>query len=164
MNNELEQTNSTKVEEFLSNLTDEKLSNETVNNLIVGLSQKYPENEITKKLLETIEVEIERERTESEYPWILFALNGTAYSINSKYVLSIEILNTVTPIVDSAHYSPGFTESRGEMIELIDMLALFGSGSYLDGKNSNSDAVNMMIVTIINGVKRGIIVDEILAV
>jgi hypothetical protein len=127
-------TINTDIKDIITNLENDVLENETVSELIRGLSEKFPENDLLKKLIETLDVEIERERAEIEYPWILFSLLDTAYSINSKYVLSIEILGEITPIVDAAHYSPGITESRGEMIELIDMLALFGTGTYLDGK------------------------------
>jgi chemotaxis signal transduction protein len=156
-------TNNEIIEDFISEIGHDGIDNDIVRELIMGLGLKFPDSVIIKKLNETLEIELERERAESEFPWILFSLNGTAYSINSKYVLSIEILGTITPIVDAGHYSPGITESRGEMIELVDMLALFGSGTYLSGK-SGDDVVSMMIVTEIRGIKRGIIVDEIIAV
>jgi len=150
------------IRDFVAGLDQENLENEFIKDLISELKVKYPDATILGSIMETIDIEIEQERTAIDYPWILFALSDTAYSINSKYVLSIEILGEITPIVDAQHYSPGITESRGEMIELVDMHSLFGSGNYLDGKGD--DAVCMMIVTEIEGVKRAIIVDEILAV
>ena len=152
------------VEGFVARLDQEELTSEFLKELVTALEEKYPNCAILEKLTETIDIELELERAETDFPWILFALNDTAYSISSRYVLSIEILGEITHIVDAPHYSPGITESRGEMIELVDMLALFGSGNYLQGKEDNKDAVSMMIVTEVNNVKRGIIVDEILAV
>jgi len=152
------------INEFVDKLEHTDIDNAFLKSLIETLELKYPDASMLKKLNETIDVEIELERAESDFPWILFSLSGQAYSINSRYVLSIEILGEITPIVDAAPHSPGITESRGEMIELIDMLALFGSGHYLMGKEDDKDAVSMMIVTEVNDVKRGIIVDEILAV
>ena len=157
-------TKSTAINEFVENLDLDELDTGFLKNLIETLELRYPDAGMLKKLNETIEVELELERAESEFPWILFSLSGQAYSINSRYVLSIEILGEITPIVDAGHYSPGITESRGEMIELVDMLALFGSGNYLMGKEDDKDAVSMLIVTEVKDVKRGIIVDEILAV
>ena len=164
MRSKSDQNVSISIMDFVAKLELDNLDNKFLRELIEGLKEKYPECSILEKLLETIDVELELERAESEFPWILFSLCNTAYSINSRHVLSIEILGEITPIVDAAHYSPGITESRGEMIELVDMLALFGSGHYLDGKEDDKDAVCMMIVTEVNNVKRGIIVDEILAV
>jgi len=150
------------IKDFIAGLEPETLNTEFMKELVDGLKEKFPACEILTPLKETIDIELEQENSAIEYPWILFALSDTAYSINSKYVLSIEILGEITPIVDAQHYSPGITSSRGEMIELVDMHALFGTGNYLDGKED--DAVCMMIVTEIEGVKRAIIVDEILAV
>ena len=154
---------SIQIKDFIAGLDVETLEIELVKELVEGLKVKYPTSEILSTLIETIDIELEQERAAIDYPWILFALNDTAYSINSKYVLSIEILGEITHIVDAQHYSPGITESRGEMIELVDMHMLFGTGTYLDGKEG-TDAVCMMIVTEVEGVKRALIVDEILAV
>lgn len=119
--------------------------------------KKY-ENEAIRELI------AEPEREENEFPWILFALNDTAYGINSKYVLSIEILGEITPVIGSPNYSPGITRSRGVMIDILDMRALFGSGNYLSAKAGNPNAVYMMVVMELNEIKRGLIVDEIISV
>ena len=152
------------VNELIAELGKGGFENADLKNLIDGILLRYPENEVAKKLSETLELELEEERAETEYPWILFSLDNIAYGINSKYVLSIEILSKITPIVDAPHYSPGITQSRGEMIELTDMLALFGTGDYRSAKQDGSESVTMMIVTEIGGIKRGLLVDEILAV
>lgn len=105
-----------------------------------------------------------QERPEHDYPWIVFAVNGTEYGINSRYVLSIEILKKVTPIVDAPHYCPGITESRGELIDLLDLRALFGLENYLSTKSDRQDKRFMMVVIEMDNVKRGMIVDEIVSV
>ena len=101
---------------------------------------------------------------EQNYPWIVFALDGTEYGINSKYVLSIEILGKITPIVDAPGHCPGITQSRGKMIELIDLRSLFGLGNYVSAKADSKDDRYMMIVVETDDVKRGVIVDQIVSV
>ena len=160
----LKRSKSEVISDLIAELGRDGFENADLKKLVNELGYRYPENEALKRLSETLEIELEEERAETEYPWILFSLDGIAYGINSKYVLSIEILSKITPIVDAPHYSPGITQSRGEMIELTDMLALFGSGDYRSAKDDGNESVNMMIVTEISGVKRGLIVDEILAV
>ena len=117
--------------------------------------------ELQKELLGD---DTEQERSESEYPWIVFALDGTEYGINSKYVLSIEIVGEITPIVDAQSHCPGITRSRGNMIELLDLRALFGLGDYLSVKSGRNDDRYMMVVIETEGVKRGVIVDQIVSV
>jgi len=119
-------------------------------------------NELKQGL--TVFEEEQDDRPEQNYPWILFALDGTEYGINSKYVLSIEILGKITPIVDAQSHSPGITESRGEMIELVDLRALFGLGDYVSAKTDIKDDRYMMIVIETEHVKRGVIVDQIVSV
>ena len=108
--------------------------------------------------------ESEEDRPEREYPWIVFALDGTEYGINSKFVLSIEIIGDITPIVDAASHCPGITQSRGEMIDLLDLRALFGLGDYISAKANEKDERVMMMVIETGDKKRGVIVDEIVSV
>jgi purine-binding chemotaxis protein CheW len=61
-----------------------------------------------------------------DYPWVLFGVEGVTYGIYSTYVLSIEILGAVTPLVDTPAYMRGVTNFRGDMIQLIDLRSLFG--------------------------------------
>ena len=108
--------------------------------------------------------EPEEERTEKDYPWIVFALDGTEYGVNSKNVLSIEIIGDITPIVDAQIHCPGITQSRGDMIDLLDLRALFGLGDYISAKSGNKDDRYMMMVIETGEKKRGVIVDEIVSV
>jgi purine-binding chemotaxis protein CheW len=105
----------------------------------------------------------EEERSEKDYPWIVFALDGTEYGVNSKNVLSIEIIGDITPIVDAASHCPGITQSRGIMIDLLDLRALFGLGDYVSAKAGDDDRVMMMVIET-GDKKRGVIVDEIVSV
>jgi len=107
--------------------------------------------------------ESEDERTEADYPWIVFGVDGTEYGINSKNVLSIEIIGEITPMVDAASHSPGITKSRGDMIDLLDLRALFGLGDYVSAKKNEDDPVMMMVIET-GDKKRGVIVDEIVSV
>jgi len=116
--------------------------------------------ELTRELLGE---ELEEERSEKDYPWIVFSVDGTEYGVNSKNVLSIEIIGEITPIVDAAHHCPGITQSRGDMIDLLDLRALFGLGDYVSAKTSDDDRVMMMVIET-GDKKRGVIVDEIVSV
>jgi len=111
-----------------------------------------------------IDMTTDDDRDEREYPWIVFALDLTEYGVNSKNVLSIEIVGEITPIVDAGHHCPGITQSRGEMIDLLDLRALFGIGDYISAKSSSTDDRVMMMVIETGGKKRGVIVDEIVSV
>jgi len=116
--------------------------------------------ELTRELLGE---ELEEERSEKDYPWIVFAVDGTEYGVNSKYVLSIEIIGEITPIVDASNHCPGITQSRGDMIDLLDLRALFGLGDFASAKSEEDDRVMMMVIET-GDKKRGVIVDEIVSV
>ena len=152
------------IREFITSLGTVDFDNDAMFELVHALIKEYPQNDILTQVSDLLESDLVLERNESELPWIIFSLNNTAYGINSKHVLSIELLGDITAIVDAPHYCPGIVRSRGEMIELVDLRALFGSGDYQSAKSNKDDAVFMMIVTEMNTVKRGLIVDEIIAV
>jgi len=131
--------------------------------------KKELKNELKEELKEELKnvilgEESEDDRTDSDFPWLVFDINGTEYGINSKYVLSIEKLNEVTPIIEAPDYCPGVTLSRGEMIELLDLRALFGIGDYTCANNDGNDAHYMMVVIDTGDMKRGLNIDRIVAV
>jgi len=144
------------------------MSNEVIKEADSELMEKLREelrNELRDELRrEILGEEEEQERSEKDYPWIVFALDSTEYGINSKHVLSIEIIGAITPIVDAPSYCPGITQSRGEMIDLLDLRALFGLGDYLSAKAGSLDDRYMMMVIETGDKKRGVIVDEIVSV
>ena len=129
-------------------------------------------DDIKAQLREQLEKEVrsellgetsEEDRSEKDYPWIVFAVDNQEYGVNSKYVLSIEIIGEITPVVDAPHHCPGITPSRGEMIDLMDLRALFGLGDYLSAKTEDDDRIMMMVIET-GDKKRGVIVDEIVSV
>jgi len=121
-------------------------------------------NEIREELRrELMGEEYEEERSEKDYPWIVFSVDGTEYGVNSKNVLSIEIIGEITPVVDAAPHCPGITQSRGDMIDLLDLRALFGLGDFESAKTDDNDRVMMMVIET-DDKKRGVIVDEIVSV
>ena len=121
-------------------------------------------NELREELRQELSgEEYEEKRSEKDYPWIVFSVDSTEYGVNSKNVLSIEIIGEITPVVDAGHYCPGITQSRGDMIDLLDLRALFGLGDYISAKRSDDDRVMMMVIET-GDKKRGVIVDEIVSV
>jgi len=121
-------------------------------------------NELREELRQELSgEEYEEKRSEKDYPWIVFSVDSTEYGVNSKNVLSIEIIGEITPVVDVGHYCPGITQSRGDMIDLLDLRALFGLGDYKSARSSDDDRVMMMVIET-GDKKRGVIVDEIVSV
>ena len=141
-------------------MSDEKNNDAMRAQLIEELRQELRE-ELRRELLGEDQ---EEERTEKDYPWIVFSLDGTEYGVNSRYVLSIEIIGEITPIVDAQSHCPGITQSRGDMIDLLDLRALFGLGDYISAKTDSEDDRYMMMVIETGDKKRGVIVDEIVSV
>ena len=139
-------------------------SNDVSTNMNLDELKEMLRNELREELTrELLGEELEEERSEKDYPWIVFSVDGTEYGINSKNVLSIEIIGEITPIVDAAHHCPGITQSRGDMIDLLDLRALFGLGDYVSAKTAEDDRVMMMVIET-GDKKRGVIVDEIVSV
>ncbi|MDR2569446.1 MAG: chemotaxis protein CheW [Oscillospiraceae bacterium] len=142
---------------------NEAINKDTERNEMEELKEKL-RNELREELKrELLGEELEEERSEKDYPWIVFAVDGTEYGVNSKNVLSIEIIGEITPIVDAAHHCPGITQSRGDMIDLLDLRALFGLGDFASAKGEEDDRVMMMVIET-GDKKRGVIVDEIVSV
>ena len=148
------------------------MTTQTINELVsedaaqVEMLMEQLRNDLREELLRELSGEeaIGDDRDEAEYPWIVFALDDTEYGINSKYVLSIEIIGEITPVVDAAAHCPGITRSRGDMIDLLDLRVLFGLGDYVAAKENDSGDTFMMMVLETDGKKRGVIVDRIVSV
>ena len=66
--------------------------------------------------------------TSSVSPYALFAVDDIVYGISSNFVLSIEILSHPTPLVNAPDYTLGILDFRGDMIPLIGLRKLFGTG------------------------------------
>jgi len=141
-----------------------KIVSDGISNVNMDELKEMLRNELREELTrELLGEELEEERSEKDYPWIVFAVDGTEYGVNSKNVLSIEIIGEITPIVDAAHHCPGITQSRGDMIDLLDLRALFGLGDYVSAKTADDDRIMMMVIET-GDKKRGVIVDEIVSV
>jgi len=138
-----------------------KEADEATREKLIEELRKELKEELRRELLG---VESEEDRSEREYPWIVFALDGTEYGVNSKFVLSIEIIGDITPVVDAQRHCPGITQSRGDMIDLLDLRALFGLGDFISAKAESKDDRYMMMVIETDNKKRGVIVDEIVSV
>jgi len=117
-------------------------------------------DENTLALIEPNELDEEITPISGDFPWVLFSVGDVIYAIFSKHVLSIEILNATTPLVNSPIYTRGITNFRGDMISLIDLRILFG----LPPNVLDEDSREMIVVLEVGGVVKGIIVDEIVSV
>ena len=107
----------------------------------------------------------------ADFPWVLFSVNNVVYAVFSTHVLSIEILGDSTPLVNSPAYSRGITNFRGDMIALIDIRTLFclptrEERARAEGGDPAYDAEqrDMVVVLEVDGVVKGIIVDDIVSV
>jgi len=137
---------------------------ETENAVLEKLKEEM-RNELREELRRELLGEYEEDtRTDKDFPWIVFSLDGTEYGVISRYVLSIEIIGSITPVVDAPSHCPGITQSRGDMIDLLDLRALFGLGDYVSAKSNSNDDKYMMMVVETGDKKRGVIVDEIVSV
>jgi chemotaxis signal transduction protein len=78
----------------------------------------------------------------NEYPWLLFQLKSSTYSVNSKSVLSIIHLNDeVTVVPQSEPYIRGIMQYQGFPIKLVDLRALF----HMESKETEIEAFKQMI-------------------
>jgi len=143
-----------------------KINKETKKGHVKKHAQEHEpvKDTVKEQVKESAQEKAEQEIPEENYPWIVFGLNGTEYGVNSKHVLSIEILDEITPIVDAAPSCPGITRSRGDLIELLDLRALFGLGDYTSISSDDQCERHMMVVTETDNVKRGMLVDKIVSV
>ena len=148
---------------LVTELGKDGLIDDAVWYLVERLRKEYPKSIAAARLSEALGTEPQHELSENDLPWTLFTLNGTAYGISNRHVLSMDILSEVTHVVDAPPYCPGVTCFRDEVIELMDMRARFGLGDYLSAKSDRLKPA-MMIVTNLNNVHRGFIVDEIIGV
>jgi len=142
----------------------EKLNKETKKGHVKKHAQRPEHEPVQEPVKEAAQQEAELEHNKENFPWLVFGLNGTEYGVNSKHVRSIEILDEITPIVDAAPYCPGITRSRGDLIELLDLRALFGLGDYTSVEANGQSDRHMMVVTETDNIKRGMLVDKIVSV
>jgi purine-binding chemotaxis protein CheW len=65
-------------------------------------------------------------------PHVIFTLQNGKYAISGEYVLHIEVLGKVTPMVDSQPYCRGVVLFNGQSIPVFDMRGMFGIGNYAE--------------------------------
>lgn len=102
--------------------------------------------------------------SEHDYPWIVFLLKNTEYAANAKHVMRVAVLYEIVPFADAPAYCPGVIWDHGGMIRLLDLRALLGQGDYLSALKNKNGSLPVIIVIGLDGKRRGIIVDEIVAV
>jgi len=100
--------------------------------------------------------------SEQDHPWIVFSLGNAKYAINAEYVLRVAVLHELIPFVDTPAYCPGMMWAHDGMLLLLDLRALFEQGDYREAMTGEGDKLPVSIVIVLDGKKRGILVDEIL--
>jgi purine-binding chemotaxis protein CheW len=58
--------------------------------------------------------------------YILFEVAGTSYAIASRYILHMEMVETVTPVPNAAPFVDGVVLSRGQVVPVVNLRARFG--------------------------------------
>lgn len=100
-------------------------------------------------------------------PWLIFKLNETLYTVNSKFITSIVIKpDDVTFVPNVAEHIIGLIHLRGNVIPLVDLKLLLNTEAE-SGKNSanNSKENKAMVVVLEKGNSFiGLVVDEVLSV
>ncbi len=98
---------------------------------------------------------------EIEFPWLLFKLNDSLYTINSKLITSIVICpEQITYVPKVSEYMIGLIHLRGNVVPLIDMKMLFQMGRDTEAKEDKE----MVVVLEKDNSFVGLIVDEVLSV
>ena len=100
--------------------------------------------------------------SEQDHPWIVFSLGNAKYAVNARHVLRVAVLYELIPFVDTPAYCPGIMWAHDGMIRLLDLRALFGQEDYRTAVTGEGDKLPVNIVIVLDGKKRGILVDEIL--
>jgi len=99
------------------------------------------------------------EHEEIEFPWLVFRLSNSLYTVNSKIITSIVIVpEHVTKVPKIPEYMRGLIHLRGNVIPLLDLRALF------DIKSVKGEIKEMVVVLENDNTSIGIIVDEVLSV
>jgi len=96
--------------------------------------------------------------------WIIFNLNDMEYSINVNYVLYVEQIDEINLAANMKNHCPGTTQSRVDLIELLDLRALFGMGGYISTKSGKQDKSINIIFIETDGIKCGLIVEQLILV
>jgi chemotaxis signal transduction protein len=80
-----------------------------------------------------------------ELPWLVFKLHNLAYTVNSRIVNGIlQYPDTITPVASAPEIFRGLMNSRGGIIPLLDLRALFSLKSTQEDYNEFMALVNDM--------------------
>ena len=108
----------------------------------------------------------EMQELQEVIPWLIFKLNETLYTVNSRLITSIVIKpDVVTLVPNVAEHINGLIHLRGNVIPLVDLKSLLNieaeSGNSTDDLKENRD----MVVVLEKGNSFvGLVVDEVLSV
>lgn len=108
----------------------------------------------------------EMQELQEVIPWLIFKLNETLYTVNSRFITSIVIKSDVVTLVPNvAEHINGLIHLRGNVIPLVDLKSLLNieaeSGNSTDDLKENRD----MVVVLEKGNSFvGLVVDEVLSV
>jgi purine-binding chemotaxis protein CheW len=88
------------------------------------------------------------------HAYILFAVHGTTYALESERVLHIEMLEHVTPVPNAPSFVEGVVFSRGQVVPVINLRARFGFERVALGLRSR------LLVVQHDGRRVGLLADE----
>jgi purine-binding chemotaxis protein CheW len=101
---------------------------------------------------------------EIEFPWLIFKLCDSLYTVNSKYITSIVMVpDEVTFVPRVPDYVIGIIQLRGNVVPLIDLKKLFNIEAEKSGNNDKSEK-EMVVVLERDNSFVGLMVDEVLSV
>lgn len=86
--------------------------------------------------------------------YIVFQLNGQSYAASIQQIISIERLQEVVSIPQASNFIEGITKLRGKVIPVIDLK------TRMDLPRSEETEQSRMLVSLVNQVQVGFIVDE----
>lgn len=103
---------------------------------------------------------------EIDFPWLIFKLNDSLYTLNSKFITSIVIKpDEITYVPKVSDYLNGLIHLRGNVVPLIDLKILFKMPALNDlSANDKKEKKEMVVVLEKDNSFAGLIVDEVLSV
>jgi purine-binding chemotaxis protein CheW len=99
-------------------------------------------------------VAVPQSATAAAQAFILFAVAGTTYALNSQDVLHIEMLEHVTPVPNAPTFVEGVVFSRGQVVPVINLRARFGF------ERGGRTQRNRLLVVQHQGRRVGLLADE----
>ena len=100
-------------------------------------------------------------------PWLIFKLNETLYTVNSKYITSIVIKpDDVTFVPNVAEHIIGLIHLRGNVIPLVDLKLLLNTEDESGNNSANNSKENKAMVVVLekDNSFMGLVVDEVLSI